>query len=104
MGIAESLKAYLGKCPLDRAVQIEEIPEETVVRRYVGGATVRQRIFHLTDVGSFDELQTWVEAQNQRRDFPKLPDGRVTQKLECLATDQRIQIKLTYYQTGGTTR
>ncbi|MCL2588531.1 MAG: hypothetical protein FWD84_03885 [Oscillospiraceae bacterium] len=104
MGIAESLKAYLGENPLNQTLHVEEATEDILLKRYVSGDAIRRRTFTLTGLSSMDELQVWIEEQNRRRNLPKLSDGSVARKLECQATEGQVQVKLTYYQTGGKTK
>jgi len=122
MTTTEALRSYFRQCRLlDWAFQVEESPEEPIVKRYTGGDAVWQKIFTLTSVDQFAEgqissehLQDWVEAQNRGRNLPELPDGKTAQRVECLeagylytTADQpsryQIKIRLTYY-TGGKTR
>lgn len=120
MTITEALHNYFRQCRLlDWAFHVEESPEEPIVKRYTGGDATWQKIFTLTSVDRFregqlpsEQFQDWLEAQNRRKYFPELPEGKKALRLECLqagylytTADEpsryQIQIRLTYY-TGGT--
>ena len=117
MTIIEALDAYFQSCPLMiRALHIEDVTEAPIVRRYIGGDAIRQRMFKLTGMEAcqVEPLQDWIESQGRARQFPPLPNGRIALRLDCLETGSlytpagkpnrcQIQIRLTYYQ-GGQTR
>ena len=120
MIITEALHSYFHRSRLiDWAFQVEEILEEPIVKRYIGGDAVWQKTFALTSVDkgrelkSPENLQDWLEAQNRRKNLPELSDGKRALQVDCLNTGYlytsagkpdrcQIQIRLTYYQGGNT--
>ena len=101
MCIDERLQAYLRGGPTCATLELGPPCEEVVLRRYMGGDTVRERRYPLTGVQSIDALQTWIETEAKDRSYPILPAGRRALSLECLVIEGKQQVKLTYYQTGG---
>jgi|GEM_PF-2916011 len=118
----EALQTYFRACrQIDWAFQVEESLEEPAIKRYIGGDSERQQVFTLTGKDTFrageintEHLKDWLEAQNHRKHFPALPDGKQALRLECLSAGYlyttadepgryQIRIRLTYY-TGGNPR
>lgn len=135
-----TIRDWLRSCPLidhnDRfcldwldaeplAYTIEETPNTAVVRRYLDGTTMREKVWVLAAVqdyspdtlqqiansGFWEQLADWVEAQNKAKNFPALPEGCTPAKIEITTTHYlyrawantaryQVQMKLTYYKKG----
>lgn len=140
MSLTENLFNYFRACPLvDTANKlnfnflgpepteytIEEVPETPIVKRYVSGSSIRQKTFYfasresygedarvqIENSGFYEQMQAWVEKQDQKRVYPVLLDGQRAMKIECLssgylftseedAAKYQIQLQLTYFQKG----
>ena len=116
MSITEALRNYFHQFRLiDWAFQVEENLESSSGKRSVDEDAAWQKDFMLTSLDKFSEgqllsaehLQDWLESQNRRKYFPKLPDGKETLRLECLGADYlctnvdepghyQVTIRLTY--------
>ncbi len=105
---------------------ISDMPGDPILKRYFSG-TVRLKNYILAsrttyspenlalqadNSGLWDELTDWVEAQNARRNFPRLGSGRTVRSvtvtssgyiLEAEGTTCRaqVQIQLIYDQPKG---
>lgn len=69
---------------------INTMPGETMAKRYVDGGGVKQYDFTLTltdlytrdvlnqidSLGFYEQLADWVDKQNKKRNFPKLPGNK----------------------------
>lgn len=114
---------YLGAEPV--AFSIEETPNTPIIQQYLDGSTIREKAFVLAAVqdyspdilsqiansGFWEALSDWVEAQNRKRNFPKMPVGKTARKIEVATTHYlyrtgentaryQVQMKLTYFQKG----
>lgn len=100
MSIIESLKNYLATCPelsekeininylsqKPDSFAIDNVAKNPIVKRYIGGETIRQYCFLLAgrvvydqDTKSnlavssfFEKFEKWIETQNKARIFPDL--------------------------------
>lgn len=104
---------------------LECVPCDPVIKRYVGGSTLRQYLFiigtrqaygedtlqNIANSGLCEDIFAWIEEQNSARNLPRLPDGMTAQKIEGISTayllDEdsqkfaaryQIQCRLTYTQ------
>lgn len=141
MLIIESVRNFIKKCPkiktFDDAVavninylnekpdtySIEEVPVNPIVKRYVGGGTLRQKVFvfcsrnsygedvfnNINNSGFYEEFAEWIEEMNTRGELPKLDVNKEAQKIEIITngyameTDMnlsryQIEFRLTYLQ------
>ena len=112
--------------PEARSYSVDSVPAEPVLQQYLDGSSRRQLLFTISsrefyspDVGRqeqnlffFEELGSWVEAQNFHRKLPLLGEGRKCISTEMLSTAYpltvspdgmaryQVQMKLTYLQEG----
>lgn len=136
--IIQSLWGYFLNCPLmaDRKINIDYLPEggpveysidttpaTEIVKQYVDGSSVRQYLFvirsvedygsdvlqNLANSGFYERLAAWLETQTRAGNFPQLPEGKTSQKIEAQSTGYlfttgpdvgryQIQCRLQYYQ------
>ena len=112
MTIIESLVEYFKACPkisaLSNSVQvnfleekgnsfsIEPIATNPVISNYIGGGGERQYSFSLAvkfnysnearmnieKSGFFEELEEWLETQNQTGNLPTLDSGKVAEEIQ----------------------
>ncbi|MEG0304359.1 MAG: hypothetical protein RR576_01395 [Oscillospiraceae bacterium] len=138
--IIEALREYFLNCPLlgknrlginylpekGLAYSIDTTPTTKILQQYMSGTTLRQYLFILSSVtdygadelqnlansGFYEHLADWLEAQTKIRNFPKLSDGQVVQKIEAQSTGYffgaeastgkyQIQCRLIYLQKGA---
>lgn len=87
----------------------EEIPADIQTVNYIFaskesyGADVEQ---NLANLGFYDEVVAWVLAQNEKRDFPKINEGKIKSIVPTLtaypiqvgsdAAKYQIQLRITY--------
>lgn len=141
MLIIESVRDFIKKCPkiktFDDAVaininylnekpdtySIEEVPVNPIVKRYVGGSTLRQKVFMFCSRNSYgedvfnninnsrfyEEFAEWIEEMNNNDELPILDCNKESQKIEVItngyafATEvdkarYQIEFRLTYLQ------
>ncbi|BDU87302.1 hypothetical protein SNUCP2_03850 [Clostridium perfringens A] len=141
MLIIESVRNFIKKCPkiktFDDAVSvninylnekldtysIEEVPVNPIVKRYIGGSTLRQKVFvfcsrnsygedvftNINNSGFYEEFAEWIEKMNNNGELPVLGDNKESQKIEVItngyafATEvdkvrYQIEFRLTYLQ------
>ena len=86
---------------------IESVTTEPSIKRYLGGASVRQELFvfsstdtygddvrqNLANLGFFEAFAAWLEKCTRDRHFPDLGEGREVEKIEALTSGYA-------YQTG----
>jgi hypothetical protein len=86
---------------------VESSVTEPIIKRYIGGSSVRQEqfIFSSTDaygedvrqnianLGFFEDFAAWLEECNRQKTFPDLGVGRTVERIEALTTGYA-------YQTG----
>ena len=100
---------------------IEVTPVQPILKRYLGGATIRQKAFSFCSVEVlsgidnidtsefFEEFQSWLESCSREGNLPDLGEGKAAQKIEAttdgyaydstgLRVQYRIQCRLVYYQ------
>lgn len=130
-----SVREFLKECPIlkkgiinvnylgDNKIKytIDNVPCYPIVKRYADGGTLRQFIFVfasreaydanvLQNMGItqfFDEFSSWIEQQNEEKNFPVFPEGSVPTAIEVLSSgylmssDEKtarfqMQLKITY--------
>lgn len=118
---------FLGEEPVEYV--IEEVPAEPIVKRFIGGSSIRQMLFIFGSREDYDKnavqnmisssfyewLSEWLEEQTQNGNLPVLPEGMESQTIEAVTTayaleaDElgktaryQIQCKLTYYKEAIT--
>ena len=106
---------YLGEKPVEYTIEV--LPCDPVVKRYLGGSTVRQYLFafgsrefysqerlqNIQNSAFYELLADWVETRSMSGILPELPDGMEAQQLEVVSsgylfdgsmTNARYQIQL----------
>lgn len=130
--IIQGIRGYISSCPLltDGKIKvnylgsemvsytIDEVPTETLVKRYMDGSSVRkfQFIFASREAysasvlenmkvsGFYEQFSDWMEQQNMLRNLPILPDNCEAKNIRTLtngytlnadaqAKQQRYQIQ-----------
>ncbi len=104
---------------------IEEVPANTIVKRYVNGDTIRQALFifasresygseilqQLENSRFYEQLSEWFEEQTHFKSLPKLEDYQQALKIEATTCGYaydteadraryQIQFRLEYLQKG----
>lgn len=137
--ITEGVKQFLDTCPLldggkvkvnylgDKEVSytLDEEPTETVVKQYIGGSSIRKRLYifasreaysaaeleNMKISAFFDQFSDWIEKQNDAGILPELPIGSEAESIKVLTSGYsmsadanthkqryQIQIALKYYK------
>lgn len=112
---------YLGEKPVEYTIEI--LPCDPVVKRYLGGSTVRQYLFafgsrefysqerlqNIQNSAFYELLADWVETRSMSGILPELPDGMEAQQLEVVSSGYlfdgsmtnaryQIQLRLLYFK------
>lgn len=112
---------YLGEKPVEYTIEV--LPCDPVVKRYLGGSTVRQYLFafgsrefysqerlqNIQNSAFYERLADWVETRNMSGILPELPDGMEAQQLEVVSSGYlfdgsmtnaryQIQLRLLYFK------
>lgn len=112
---------YLGEKPVEYAIEV--LPCDPVVKRYLGGSTVRQYLFafgsrefysqerlqNIQNSAFYERLADWVETKSMSGVLPELPDGMEAQQLEVVSSGYlfdgsmtnaryQIQLRLLYFK------
>ena len=112
---------FLGNKPVEYAIEV--LPCDPVLKRYVGGDTVRQYLFafgsreyysqerlqNIENSVVYENFSDWVEEQSQAGNLPELPEGMEAQELKVLSSGYlfdgsmsnaryQIQLQLKYYK------
>lgn len=112
---------YLGEKPVEYTIEV--LPCDTVVKRYLGGSTVRQYLFafgsrefysqerlqNIQNSAFYERLADWVETRSMSGVLPELPDGMEAQQLEVVSSGYlfdgsmtnaryQIQLRLLYFK------
>lgn len=112
---------YLGEKPVEYTIEV--LPCDPVVKRYLGGSTVRQYLFafgsrefysqerlqNIQNSAFYERLADWVETRSMSGVLPKLPDGMEAQQLEVVSSGYlfdgsmtnaryQIQLRLLYFK------
>ena len=112
---------YLGEKPVEYAIEV--LPCDPVVKRYLGGSTVRQYLFafgsrefysqerlqNIQNSAFYERLADWVETRSMSGVLPELPDGMEAQQLEAVSSGYlfdgsmtnaryQIQLRLLYFK------
>lgn len=112
---------YLGEKPVEYTIEV--LPCDPVVKRYLGGSTVRQYLFafgsrefysqerlqNIQNSAFYERLADWVETRSMSGVLPKLPDGMEAQQLEAVSSGYlfdgsmtnaryQIQLRLLYFK------
>lgn len=112
---------YLGEKPVEYTIEV--LPCDPVVKRYLGGSTVRQYLFafgsrefysqerlqNIQNSAFYERLADWVETKSMSGDLPELPDGMEAQQLEVVSSGYlfdgsmtnaryQIQLRLLYFK------
>lgn len=112
---------YLGEKPVEYTIEV--LPCDPVVKRYLGGSTVRQYLFafgsrefysqerlqNIQNSAFYERLADWVETKSMSGVLPGLPDGMEAQQLEVVSSGYlfdgsmtnaryQIQLRLLYFK------
>lgn len=112
---------YLGEKPVEYTIEV--LPCDPVVKRYLGGSTVRQYLFafgsrefysqerlqNIQNSAFYERLADWVETKSMPGVLPELPDGMEAQQLEVVSSGYlfdgsmtnaryQIQLRLLYFK------
>lgn len=112
---------YLGEKPVEYTIEL--LPCDPVVKRYLGGSTVRQYLFafgsrefysqerlqNIQNSAFYERLADWVETRSMSGVLPELPDGMEAQQLEVVSSGYlfdgsmtnaryQIQLRLLYFK------
>lgn len=112
---------YLGEKPVEYTIEV--LPCDPVVKRYLGGSTVRQYLFafgsrefysqerlqNIQNSAFYERLADWVETRSMSGVLPELPDGMEAQQLEVVSSGYlfdgsmtnaryQIQLRLLYFE------
>ena len=112
---------YLGEKPVEYTIEV--LPCDPVVKRYLGGSTVRQYLFafgsrefysqerlqNIQNSTFYERLADWVETKSMSGVLPELPDGMEAQQLEVVSSGYlfdgsmtnaryQIQLRLLYFK------
>lgn len=112
---------YLGEKPVEYTIDV--LPCDPVVKRYLGGSTVRQYLFafgsrefysqerlqNIQNSAFYELLADWVETRSMSGILPELPDGMEAQQLEVVSSGYlfdgsmtnaryQIQLRLLYFK------
>ena len=112
---------YLGEKPVEYTIEV--LPCDPVVKRYLGGSTVRQYLFafgsrefysqerlqNIQNSAFYERLADWVETKSMSGLLPELPDGMEAQQLEVVSSGYlfdgsmtnaryQIQLRLLYFK------
>lgn len=112
---------YLGEKPVEYTIEV--LPCDPVVKRYLGGSTVRQYLFafgsrefysqerlqNIQNSAFYERLADWVETKSMSGVLPELPDRMEAQQLEVVSSGYlfdgsmtnaryQIQLRLLYFK------
>ena len=112
---------YLGEKPVEYTIEV--LPCDPVVKRYLGGSTVRQYLFafgsrefysqerlqNIQNSAFYELLADWVETRSMSGILPELPDGMEAQQLDVVSSGYlfdgsmtnaryQIQLRLLYFK------
>lgn len=112
---------YLWEKPVEYTIEV--LPCDPVVKRYLGGSTVRQYLFafgsrefysqerlqNIQNSAFYERLADWVETRSMSGILPELPDGMEAQQLEVVSSGYlfdgsmtnaryQIQLRLLYFK------
>ena len=112
---------YLPDDPLEFSIDVN--PATEIVKRYVGGSSIRQHLFvirsandygpdvlqNLANSGFYEQLSAWMEEQCAKGNLPVLPAGQEAQRISAQSTGYlfapgaktgkyQIQCRLQYFQ------
>ena len=121
MTIIESVKNFILTCPhLDELARvnvdflperadtysIEEVPSQTVIRRYLDGSSERQFLFvfaarlsysdeirnNIDNSGFFEDFENWLEDCTKKEIFPQMKEGLTPSKIEAISSGYLFDI------------
>jgi hypothetical protein len=141
MSITRSIRDFVKTCPLlpdeydglgvdfmaegPVAFMIEAVPEETILKKYINGDSVRQFTFafcsqesygsdvwqNLENADFYEDFAAWLEHSTWDRNLPELDSGKEAESIEATTqgyvysedmtvAQYRIQCRLKYLQKG----
>lgn len=121
MTIIESVKNFILNCPylgeLARVnvdflperpdtYSIEEVPTQTVIRRYLDGSSERQFLFtfaarlnysdevrnNIDNSSFFEDFENWLERCTEKEIFPEMSEGLTPSKIEAISSGYLFDI------------
>ena len=121
MTVIESVKNFIAQCPyLDELAcvnvdflpenpdtySIEEVPTQTVLRRYLDGGSLRQFTFvfaarlrysdevrnNIDNSGFYEDFAAWLEECTENENLPVMASGYSPEKIEALSNGYLFDI------------
>ena len=115
MTIIESVTKFIMSCPFltelakvnvdflpadPDTYSVEEVPSETIRKRYLDGSSERQFLFtfaarlnysdeirnNIDNSGFFEDFEDWLEECTEKEFFPELKDGLTPLKIEAISS------------------
>ena len=115
MTIIESVTKFIMSCPFltelakvnvdflpadPDTYSVEEVPSETIRKRYLDGSSERQFLFtfaarlnysdevrnNINNSGFFEDFEDWLEECTEKEFFPELKDGLTPLKIEAISS------------------
>ncbi|MBP3446218.1 MAG: chloramphenicol resistance protein [Clostridia bacterium] len=89
---------FLPECP--DTYSIEEVPTQTVIKRYLDGSSERQFLFtfaarlnysdevrnNIDNSGFFEDFENWLERCTEKEIFPEMSEGMIPSKIEAISS------------------
>lgn len=89
---------FLPECP--DTYSIEEVPTQTVIKRYLDGSSERQFLFtfaarlnysdevrnNIDNSGFFEDFANWLERCTEKDIFPEMSEGMTPSKIEAISS------------------
>ena len=115
MTIIESVTTFILSCPFltelakvnvdflpadPDTYSVEEVPSETIRKRYLDGSSERQFLFtfaarlnysdevrnNINNSGFFEDFEDWLEECTEKEFFPELKEGLTPLKIEAISS------------------
>lgn len=115
MTIIESVTKFIMSCPFltelakvnvdflpadPDTYSVEEVPSETIRKRYLDGSSERQFLFtfaarlnysdevrnNINNSGFFEDFEDWLEECTEKEFFPELKEGLTPLKIEAISS------------------
>ena len=95
---------FLPECP--DTYSIEEVPSQTVIKRYLDGSSERQFLFvfaarltysdevrnNIDNSGFFENFENWLEKCTRDETFPEMSEGLTPSKIEAISSGYLFDI------------
>ena len=121
MTIIESVTKFIMSCPFltelakvnvdflpadPDTYSVEEVPSETIRKRYLDGSSERQFLFtfaarlnysdevrnNINNSGFFEDFEDWLEECTEKEFFPELKEGLTPLKIEAISSGYLFDI------------